>query len=63
MVPAAEIRVPEDGEHCSSGMERRKQLSGGEPDTTNNRMEMRAIIEGLKALNKPCHVKCTVTAH
>jgi ribonuclease HI len=34
-----------------------KTLSGGEPDTTNNRMEMRAIIEGLKALNKPCHVK------
>jgi ribonuclease HI len=34
-----------------------KELSGGEPDTTNNRMEMRAIIEGLKALNRPCHVK------
>ena len=34
-----------------------KELSGGESDTTNNRMEMRAVIEGLKALNKPCHVK------
>lgn len=34
-----------------------KELSGGEPVTTNNRMEMRAVIEGLKALNKPCHVK------
>ncbi|TVR28808.1 MAG: ribonuclease HI [Balneolaceae bacterium] len=34
-----------------------KELSGGEPDTTNNRMEMRAVIEGLKALKKPCHVK------
>lgn len=34
-----------------------KELSGGEKDTTNNRMEMRAVIEGLKALNKPCRVK------
>ncbi|MEX0662740.1 MAG: ribonuclease HI [Balneolaceae bacterium] len=34
-----------------------KELSGGEPATTNNRMEMRAVIEGLKALTKPCHVK------
>lgn len=34
-----------------------KELSGGEPDTTNNRMEMRAVIEGLRALKKPCHVK------
>ena len=34
-----------------------KELSGGEPNTTNNRMEMRAVIEGLKALKKPCHVK------
>lgn len=33
-----------------------KELSGGEPDTTNNRMEMMAIIQGLKALNKPCKV-------
>lgn len=34
-----------------------KELSGGERNSTNNRMEMRAIIEALKALNKPCHVK------
>ena len=33
-----------------------KELSGGEPNTTNNRMEMMAIIRGLQALNKPCHV-------
>jgi ribonuclease HI len=33
---------------------RRKEGSGGEAKTTNNRMEMKAIIEGLKALNKPC---------
>lgn len=34
-----------------------KELSGGEKNSTNNRMEMRAIIEALKALNKPCRVK------
>lgn len=34
-----------------------KELSGGEPNTTNNRMEMTAIIEGLKALKEKCHVK------
>lgn len=34
-----------------------KELSGGEPQTTNNRMEMRAIIEALKAINQPCKVK------
>ena len=33
-----------------------KEISGGEPMTTNNRMEMRAVIEGLKALKKPCRV-------
>lgn len=36
---------------------REKTLSGGEPYTTNNRMEMRAVIEGLRALTMPCHVK------
>ena len=34
-----------------------KELSGSAADTTNNRMEMRAVIEGLRALTKPCHVK------
>jgi ribonuclease HI len=33
-----------------------RELSGGEPDTTNNRMEMMAAIEGLKALTRPCTV-------
>lgn len=33
-----------------------KEMSGGEPDTTNNRMEMTAIIRGLKALIQPCDV-------
>ncbi|HKK44941.1 MAG TPA: ribonuclease HI [Balneolaceae bacterium] len=34
-----------------------KTLSGGAPNTTNNRMEMRAVIEALKALKHPCHVR------
>jgi ribonuclease HI len=34
-----------------------KELSGGDPHTTNNRMEMQAVIEALKALTKPCLVK------
>ena len=33
-----------------------KELSGGEPDTTNNRMEMTAVIRGLGALIEPCRV-------
>lgn len=33
-----------------------KELSGGEPETTNNRMEMTAAIEGLKALKRSCRV-------
>jgi ribonuclease HI len=33
-----------------------KELSGGEPATTNNRMEMTAALEGLKALTRPCRV-------
>jgi ribonuclease HI len=34
-----------------------KELSGYEPLTTNNRMEIRAAIEALAALKKPCKVK------
>ena len=33
-----------------------KELSGGEADTTNNRMELTAAIEGLKALKEKCEV-------
>lgn len=34
----------------------RKELNGGDPETTNNRMEITAVIEGLKALKFPCEV-------
>ncbi len=36
---------------------KKRELTGAEPDSTNNRMEMRAVIEALKALKRPCHVK------
>jgi ribonuclease HI len=34
----------------------RKEISGFDPATTNNRMELMAAIEGLKALKEPCRV-------
>lgn len=36
-----------------------RELYGGEWDTTNNRMELRAAIEGLRALSRPCTVDLT----
>ena len=39
--------------------EHEKELSGGEASTTNNRMELTAVIEGLKALKEPCAVTLT----
>jgi ribonuclease HI len=33
-----------------------KELFGGERETTNNRMEMMAVIQALEALKRPCHV-------
>ena len=36
---------------------RTKEYSGGEPHTTNNRMELRGVIEGLRLLKEPCEVE------
>ena len=36
-----------------------KELSGGEPMTTNNRMELSAVIAALSALKEPCEVTLT----
>ncbi len=36
-----------------------KELWGGEPETTNNRMELQAAIEALHALSEPCQVRLT----
>ena len=33
-----------------------KELVGSDPQTTNNRMELTAVIEGLNALNEPCEI-------
>ena len=35
----------------------KKELSGGEKSTTNNRMELTAVIRGLQALKEPCAVE------
>ena len=36
-----------------------KELSGGAAETTNNKMELTAVIEALKALKEPCKVRLT----
>ena len=38
---------------------REKELCGGEKETTNNRMELTAVIEALSALKEPCKVTLT----
>ena len=38
---------------------REKELSGGESDTTNNRMELTAVIKALEQLKEPCKVILT----
>lgn len=39
--------------------EREKELCGGETATTNNRMELTAVIMGLRELKRPCSVRIT----
>ncbi|MGE5559657.1 MAG: ribonuclease HI [Chloroflexota bacterium] len=63
----AEVRIYTDGA-CSGNPgpggwgvvliygKARKELSGGDPETTNNRMELTAAIAGLTALKRPCRV-------
>jgi ribonuclease HI len=36
-----------------------KELYGGEPETTNNRMELMAVIAGLESLKRACRVRVT----
>jgi len=38
---------------------REKELSGGERETTNNRMELSAVIAALSALKEPCDITLT----
>ena len=42
---------------------RERELSGCAPATTNNRMELTAVIKGLEALKKPCTVKVVTDSH
>ena len=37
--------------------DKRREMFGSEPKTTNNRMELQAAVEGLKALKHPCNVE------
>ncbi|MCK0152615.1 ribonuclease HI [Alcanivorax sp. S6407] len=39
--------------------DKEKEMHGGEPETTNNRMELMAAIAGLEALRQPCQVVLT----
>ncbi len=39
--------------------EKEKELSGGERETTNNRMELTGVIEALRSLKEPCQVTLT----
>lgn len=44
--------------------EHQRELSGYEPGTTNNRMELRAAVEALRALKQPCQVTlCSDSAY
>jgi ribonuclease HI len=36
--------------------DKEREIVGNEPHTTNNRMELRGVIEGLRALKEPCKV-------
>lgn len=42
---------------CLEGTSRRKELAGGFALTTNNRMEITAVLEALDALKEPCAVE------
>jgi ribonuclease HI len=37
--------------------EKKREMWGSDPDTTNNRMEITAAVQGLAALNEPCEVE------
>ena len=56
--PAAAIPGPGGwGGDPAHGRARERELSGGDPATTNNRMELMAAITGLEALKRPCNVR------
>ena len=58
-MPAAAIRARAAGPTSSSTRQpaRTRDASGAEPDTTNNRMELAGVIEGLATLKRRCRVE------
>jgi ribonuclease HI len=52
----AVILVQVAGQQFYCTKEQKKEISGFEENTTNNRMELKAVIEALKALKRPCKV-------
>ncbi|MRI58998.1 MAG: ribonuclease HI [Epsilonproteobacteria bacterium] len=50
---------PGPGGYCALLRYKDKEriVKGADPHTTNNRMELKAVIEGLKALKEPCYVE------
>jgi ribonuclease HI len=40
--------------------DKKKELWGSDPDTTNNRMEMTAVLRGFEALKEPCEVEIEI---
>ena len=56
MAAASPIPAPAAGARSCASATRERELSGGEPATTNNRMELTAAAAALEALKRPCTV-------
>ena len=52
-----EVILVEEARESFSVMRVRKKINGFDSDTTNNRMELTAVIEGLSALKRNCDIK------
>ena len=61
--PAGAIRARAAGARSCARATRSARLSGGEPLTTNNRMELMAAIAALEALKRPCRVAALHRQH
>ena len=59
MAAVAAILAPAAGHFCFAILPPKNswKKSGGEPETTNNRMELTAVVEGLSTLTRPTHVE------
>ena len=57
MARASATRALAAGRQSCAMANKKKEIFGSEPHTTNNRMELRAAIEGLRALKEGCEVE------